>query len=119
MSEFERGPQPGIDAAGEVGNAIGAGEAETPGQGAERFLGAASAEPSGDRACHVRITAARGIVGFESEIAHNRVAEVVGVESGQGFRFGEFGRRRRESSIISARYRPSNTCSARRRRRAA
>ena len=58
------------------------------GQGAERFLGVVSAEPCGDGACQVRITAAREIVGFESLIAHNCLAEVVSLESSQGFRFG-------------------------------
>src|SRR5277367_3420742 len=38
-SEFGRRPQPRIDAACEVRNAVGAGQAEARGQGAERFLG--------------------------------------------------------------------------------
>jgi hypothetical protein len=42
---------------------------------------------SGDGACKVRITAARKIVGLESVMAHNCVAEVVTVESGQELRF--------------------------------
>jgi hypothetical protein len=87
ISEFGRGLRPRVDATGGVGNAIGTGEAETLGEGAERFLGLPWVGPSGDGACKVRITAARKIVGLEPVMAHNCVAGVVTVESSQRLRF--------------------------------
>jgi hypothetical protein len=44
----------------------------------------ASTGSSGDGAYQVRITLASEIAGFESVMAHNCVAQVVSVESGQG-----------------------------------
>jgi hypothetical protein len=87
VCEFGRGPPARIDATGGVRKATGTAEAETRGEGAERFLGLASAGRSGDGARKVRFTASRKIVGLESVMAHNCVAEVPTVESGQGLRF--------------------------------
>jgi hypothetical protein len=91
VSEFGRGQEPRGDATGRLANAIGMGEAETRGEGTARFLGLPSVGPSGNGAFKVRINAARKIVVVESILAHNCVAEVVSIKSGQGLRF--WGRR--------------------------
>jgi hypothetical protein len=86
ISEFARGAQPRVDATVGVGNGIGTGEAQTRGEGTERFLCLPSVGPSRNGACKVRSTAARNIVGLESIIANKCVAEVVSIKSGQAGR---------------------------------
>lgn len=72
-----------LDPSGQVGDAIGPGEAEPRGQVAERGLGVASAKPGGDGSGDVWAVALGQRRGFEAVIGGHRRADQLRVEAGE------------------------------------